>query len=126
MLTIPDCKLTSVIQVPFLVCKTKHKQSRQNGERKMFFKCYMTFQEHGCSLNLTHRHEQDGQHTEPPLGPWASSVLQSLPCPFPSLFNWLQLLLALAPANNKALKTRFSILQSELLEKVKCKATKNI
>lgn len=92
----------------------------------MFFKYYMIFQEHGCSLNLMHHKEQDGQHAEPPLSPWASSGLQGLPCPFPSLFNWLQLLLALASANNKALKTRFSILQSELLEKVKRKATKNI
>ena len=78
-----------IIQVPCLVCEKKHKQSRHNGERNMFFKYYMIFQEHGCSLNLTQRHEQDGQNTEPPLSPWASSVLQGLPCPFPSLFNWL-------------------------------------
>ena len=67
------------------------------------------------------------RHTEAPnLSPPVSPVLEALPWLFPSAFNWLQLPLDLASTNNQVLKTQFSILQSALPEKVKCKATKSI
>lgn len=69
--------------------------------------------------------ETAGSTKAPSLSRPASSVHQALPWLFPLAFNWLQLPLDLASANNKVLKTQFSILQSALLEKVKRKATKN-
>lgn len=59
------------------------------------------------------------QVLQPPL-------LEALLWPFPSAFNWLQLPLDFTSANNKVLKTQFSILQSALLEKVKRRAAKSI
>lgn len=125
LLSVP-CKVTFTIQVPYLVCKIKHEQSRENGERNVFSKYYMIFQEHIAAKILCTIKSRMGNklsHLSVPGLPLCSEVYLQ---PSPSSFNWLQLPLALASANNKALKTRFSVLQSELLGKVKCKATKSI
>lgn len=114
-----------IIQVLRLLCTQKHKWYRKNSEADTVSTCYMIFPKIRCRENLTSKKEWrtiQSHHSVPGL----FFVLQDLPWPFPSSFNWLQLLLALASADSKALKTRFSILQSELLEKVKCKATKGI